>query len=216
MIEHAWRWSRRNRGIAAFASLLVASLILTAVVGWTGYVLSSLAYQGQKNSREVTEHKVKILHQLIMEMSQSLFPEDALAETVGDEGPVPLADLRLLAKQDPNTARTFSDRSDAQELIPGPDGPGGPGGPGSGPGGPRPWPPTDRGVARPMGRGAGGGTTAILMAVPTMFARAGSMAGRRPSTVGCPTVGLPRTIYIERSHAPGTHQDHRLAPDDPR
>jgi serine/threonine protein kinase len=37
-IERLWRWSRRNRTIAALTATAAGSLLLAAVVGWAGYV----------------------------------------------------------------------------------------------------------------------------------------------------------------------------------
>jgi serine/threonine protein kinase/tetratricopeptide (TPR) repeat protein len=39
-IERLWRWSRRNRTIAALTATAAGSLLLAAVVGWAGYVRS--------------------------------------------------------------------------------------------------------------------------------------------------------------------------------
>ncbi len=140
LFERAWRWSRRNRGIAALAALFLASLIMMAVVGWTGYLFSSLAFQEAKSERDESNRRVQVMHRMIREVSAILFADEEQAEDATAQGAIPLHALMLL---DETTPRTFSDGSDLLER--GLDGPGGPGGlppdgpgPGPGPGGPPP------------------------------------------------------------------------------
>ncbi len=57
-VEQVWRWSRRNKTTAALAATAAASLLIAAIVGWVGYVVTtkSLAEESRllKASRDAS------------------------------------------------------------------------------------------------------------------------------------------------------------------
>ncbi|SIO62533.1 Tetratricopeptide repeat-containing protein [Singulisphaera sp. GP187] len=55
LTERTRRWSRRNRTTAALAVTAVGAVLLAAVVGWTGYVMTTRALRGERNRRSEAE-----------------------------------------------------------------------------------------------------------------------------------------------------------------
>ncbi|AGA26435.1 serine/threonine-protein kinase [Singulisphaera acidiphila] len=55
LTERTRRWSRRNRTTAALAVTTAGSVLLAAVVGWTGYVITTQALKGEQNRRTEAE-----------------------------------------------------------------------------------------------------------------------------------------------------------------
>jgi tetratricopeptide (TPR) repeat protein len=51
LTERTRRWSRRNRLTAALAATAAGSLLLAAVVGWAGYVITTRALKGEQQRR---------------------------------------------------------------------------------------------------------------------------------------------------------------------
>ena len=54
-IERLWRWSRRNRAVAALAGTTLLSLLLVAIIATTAYVRTRMALKGEATQREKAE-----------------------------------------------------------------------------------------------------------------------------------------------------------------
>ena len=59
LAERAWRWARRNLLTTLLSVTLVASLILTSVVGWVGYVRTGKALENEFAIRQAAEEASK-------------------------------------------------------------------------------------------------------------------------------------------------------------
>ncbi len=159
--ERAWRWSRRNRAVAAMAAAVAGSLLLAAVVGWIGYARTAAALDRASGSlseaRAATrrsDENVALSLEAFGELFEKLAPNVSLTLPPlglgrlgpgGGVGPGPPGEFGS-GDRGPGM-RSPGGRGPAGRNRPG-DGPpdefgprGGPGGPGSGP---------------PGGRGPGG------------------------------------------------------------
>lgn len=110
-IERAWRWSRRNRAIAALMATVAASFILAAGVGWIGYVTTANALAESRAATLHSEANVAIAIEVIGDLFEKLAPSRQIASPP----------LGMLGRRDPGP----------------PDGHGPPDGDPGPPGGPR-------------------------------------------------------------------------------
>jgi serine/threonine protein kinase len=90
-IERAWRWSRRNRAIAALMATVASSLILAAVVGWIGYATTTKALAEYQAATERSEANVA----LSLEGFADLF------EQIAPSGQISLPPLGMLGHHSP-------------------------------------------------------------------------------------------------------------------
>lgn len=90
-IERAWRWSRRNRALAALMATAAASLILAAGVGWIGYATTTAALA---ESRAATRHS-----EANVALSLEVFGD--LFEKLAPSGQVSLPPLGMLGRHSP-------------------------------------------------------------------------------------------------------------------
>jgi tetratricopeptide (TPR) repeat protein/predicted Ser/Thr protein kinase len=126
-VERLWRWSRRNRTVAALSATALGLLVLAAVVGWLGYVNTSHqrdeASHQRDEARRATrraEENVALSLEVFGELFDKLAARDSIPPTqVGQQGP----------------------RRGPRPDGPGPEPPPGEPGRGPGPGGPGPGPP---------------------------------------------------------------------------
>ena len=59
-LERAWRWCRRNRGVAALAATTLALLVLVAGVATVGYVHTRRALDGEERERAKAEANAQV------------------------------------------------------------------------------------------------------------------------------------------------------------
>ena len=78
LVERGWRWSRRNRTVAALSALAAASLVLATVVGWVGYVRTNEALRRESVNLVAATKNVTFLNKLFEEIFDKLSPEDQL------------------------------------------------------------------------------------------------------------------------------------------
>jgi serine/threonine protein kinase len=74
--ERLWRWCRRNRMVATLATTALASLLLTAVIGWTSSVTTARALQGESLRRQQAETATKSAEenmQMSLDALESIF-----------------------------------------------------------------------------------------------------------------------------------------------
>ena len=83
--ERAWRWSRRNRAVAALTVVAAAALLVAAVVGWAGYMTTIRALEGEERRRgqaelatRRAEENVALSLEVFQELFQQLASWDAL------------------------------------------------------------------------------------------------------------------------------------------
>ena len=56
-VNRLYRWSRRNRALAALAATAAGSLFLAAIIGWVSYAITMKALQGESNRRHEAEQE---------------------------------------------------------------------------------------------------------------------------------------------------------------
>ena len=74
--ERGWRWCRRNRGSAAWAATALSFLVLSAVVGWWGYVSTDRALDRESQRRleaEAATQRADANVELSLEALQNIF-----------------------------------------------------------------------------------------------------------------------------------------------
>jgi tetratricopeptide (TPR) repeat protein len=76
--ERAWRWSRRNRTLAALTATAAASLMLAAVVGWVFYARAETRRVEAERATKRAEDNVALSLEVFGELFEKLAPGDAL------------------------------------------------------------------------------------------------------------------------------------------
>jgi tetratricopeptide (TPR) repeat protein len=87
-IERVWRWSRRNRTIAALTAIATGSLVLAAVVGWVGYASTNRALEGESKRRGEAEEATRRAEENVA-LSLASFEDLFEKLTVREPGPPP-------------------------------------------------------------------------------------------------------------------------------
>lgn len=90
-VERFWRWSRRNRGLAASMAAAMLSLVLASVVGWWAYASTTHALVGEENRRieaELATAHAEANMQLSLHALEEIFaavapPDDAPRAAIG-------------------------------------------------------------------------------------------------------------------------------------
>ena len=124
LAERAWRWSRRNKMTAVLLAMATALLVLTAVAGWTGYVISNAALESERISLAQKNRYISMFNDFLPGLLDALIPEDPLKDNYEV---VPITQPLMDAVEGDDSPRVFADRT---ERL----GPGGRHGPPIGPG----------------------------------------------------------------------------------
>jgi serine/threonine protein kinase len=94
--ERAWRWSRRNRTLAALIATAAASLVLAAVIGWVGYASTTAALGREEDRRHEAEAATKRAEANVA-LSLDVFGE--LFEKLAPNDGIPSPPLGLLGRR---------------------------------------------------------------------------------------------------------------------
>jgi eukaryotic-like serine/threonine-protein kinase len=94
MVERFWRWSRRNRTVAALAGLATALLILVAVLATAGYVRTKIANRqvrdalaGESEQRQIAEaqkQRAEAISGLTLAALEEIFEQFVPSPATGD------------------------------------------------------------------------------------------------------------------------------------
>jgi serine/threonine protein kinase len=102
-IERGWRWSRRNRAVAALMATVAASLILAAGVGWIGYATTTKALAESRAATLHSESNVALSFEVFGDLFEKLAPS----------GQVSLPPLGMLGRHSPGPPADPADLTSA-------------------------------------------------------------------------------------------------------
>ncbi len=194
-LERSYRWGRRNKIIAALLTTSTASLLLAAVVGWSGYVTTQKALKGESDRRKEAEaatiradENVALSLEVFGELFNKLAPRGStLPPPPGRSGRRPPPDEGGPPPDEGGPQRGGPPRNDPLGLF-GPDGPPPDAPPEHSTGTGREGGPGRRGPGGPGGPGGGRRATAsdteLLTSILTFYDRFGRRNEANPVLQG--------------------------------